>query len=77
MNLSQALAAFVGQNIGANKFERVKIRFEGYSPYGGWHIRNIFADNNRIESPLMKLFTPDPDVVMIGSKYCLLLVLSI
>ncbi|MFA6922720.1 MAG: MATE family efflux transporter, partial [Bacteroidales bacterium] len=69
MNFSMALSAFVGQNIGANKVERV------YSGYKATLLMNtvitvilslliIFFGKN-----LMHLFTDDKEVIDIGTKY--------
>ncbi len=69
MNFSMALASFVGQNIGAGFFNRVKkgLRYTimmsgGVAIFVSVAI-GIFAD------PLMRLFTNDQNVIDIGSHY--------
>ncbi len=69
MNFAAALAAFVGQNIGANKIDRVKagLKFT-------WLVTSAisicitvlvyFFGNN-----LMALFTPDRAVIELGNEY--------
>lgn len=69
MNFSMALSTFVGQNIGANKIERVKKGF----------ISTMFMANSVtlvtalviiIFGPqLMGFFTNDSEVILIGSRY--------
>jgi len=69
MNFAMALSAFVGQNLGANKPERVK--------HG---LRSTFYMTSAISvtisligiffaGPLMRLFTNDPEVIAIGKDY--------
>jgi putative MATE family efflux protein len=72
MNFSMALSTFVGQNIGAGKTERVKSGLRAT-------IRISIAISLfmsliiiLLKVPLMKLFTPDPEVIQIGSKYLII-----
>ena len=69
MTLSAALAVFVGQNVGANKYNRIA---------SGLRITFLFASTFSIlmtfvaiiwAAPLMKLFTNDPGVVAVGREY--------
>jgi len=72
MNFSQALAAFVGQNLGANKIERVRKGF-----IATFIMSNVFClmmtaiiiifGNN-----LMELFTKDANVIAIGEEYLII-----
>lgn len=69
MNFSMALASFVGQNIGAGSFDRVKrglrytILMSGAVAIIVSIAIGIFAD------PLMRIFTTDANVIEIGSHY--------
>jgi len=69
MNFAAALAAFVGQNIGANKLERVKagLKFT-------WLATSAISVSITIlvyffGNDLMMLFTPDPEVIRLGNEY--------
>lgn len=69
MNFSMALAAFVGQNIGANKYDRVKkgllstIFMTSAISLAFSAIAIIFSRQ------LMQIFTPDLAVIEIGMEY--------
>lgn len=69
MNFAAALAAFVGQNIGANKPQRVKngLRITWFITSGISIsisiLVTLFGEN------LMRLFTPDQNVISIGKNY--------
>jgi len=69
MNLSMALSTFVGQNIGAGKSERVKsgLRATVLITVLISVIMTLFIILLKV--PLMKLFTPDEEVIRIGAKY--------
>ena len=72
MNFSQAVAAFVGQNLGANKIERVRKGFKAT-----FLMSNLFCILMTIiiivfGSQLMKMFTTDPNVIAIGEKYLII-----
>ncbi len=69
MNFSAAISTFVGQNIGANKFERI-----------GKGLKSTLLMLNTISAiitilaisfagPLFRLFTDSPEVVEIGKQY--------
>jgi len=69
MNFAAALATFVGQNMGANKLNRVK---------GGFHATLLMSSIVSLTvtmlvilfgSFFMGLFTPDAEVIRIGKEY--------
>jgi len=69
MNFSAAISTFVGQNIGANKFERI-----GRGLKATLVMINIIAISITLLSmafagPLIRLFTDSPEVVEIGKQY--------
>lgn len=72
MNFSQALAAFVGQNIGAKNIERIKSGYKNTILMSGslcillTIIIIIFGES------MMKIFTNDPDVIAIGEEYLII-----
>jgi Na+-driven multidrug efflux pump len=72
MNFSMALSTFVGQNIGAGKTERVRsgLRATIRMTVLVSVIMTLFIITLKI--PLMKLFTPDTEVIQIGAKYLLI-----
>ena len=72
MTLSVALSVFVGQNIGANKFDRI---------FKGLKVALIFASVISITMslvaifwsvPMMKLFSNDAEVIAIGRDYLII-----
>jgi len=69
MNFSAAISTFVGQNIGANKFDRI-----GRGLKATLVMINIIAISITLLSmafagPLIRLFTDSPEVVEIGIQY--------
>jgi putative MATE family efflux protein len=69
MNFAMALAAFVGQNLGANKPERVK---KGL--WATFWMTSVFSISTSIvmilfAGPVMRLFTNDAEVIAIGKDY--------
>ena len=69
MNFAMALAAFVGQNLGANKPERVRNGL-----WSTFWMTSVFSVATSIvmiffAGPVMKLFTSDPEVIAIGKDY--------
>jgi putative MATE family efflux protein len=69
MNFSAAISTFVGQNIGANKFDRI-----GKGLKATLVMINIISLTVTIFSlifagPLMSLFTNSPEVIEIGKQY--------
>ncbi|MBT7993621.1 MAG: MATE family efflux transporter, partial [Bacteroidetes bacterium] len=72
MNFAAALSAFVGQNIGANKIERVRNGYRATLLMSSGisiavTIFVVFFGNS-----LMGLFSKDPDVVRIGHEYLII-----
>jgi putative MATE family efflux protein len=72
MTLSVALSVFVGQNIGANKLQRIS---------RGLKVALLFASIFSItmtivalfwSEPLMKIFSDDPEVIAIGKDYLII-----
>ncbi len=69
MNFAMALSSFVGQNIGANKIDRVKRGFYK-TMFMANFVTLIVAIIVIIFGPqLMRAFTSDPAVIHIGSNY--------
>ncbi len=69
MNLSAALSSFVGQNLGANKPDRVK---KGYLATLGMATLISIVITIMIfffGKELIALFNTDPDVIIIGERY--------
>lgn len=69
MNLGQALSTFVGQNMGAKKTERVKSGL--YTTLGMSILISLVISTIVIlfRFSLMDMFTNDPDVIAIGTRY--------
>ncbi len=72
LNLASALSMFVGQNIGANKIERVKT---GYNIT--WKINAIICIIVTtccmlLRKEMIGIFNNDPEVIKIGSEYLLI-----
>jgi putative MATE family efflux protein len=69
LNLSSALSAFVGQNIGANRIERIK---KGYlsTLYMAW-IMSIMVTGVVFlwGTQMISVFNQDPEVVFYGTQY--------
>lgn len=72
MNFSQAVAAFVGQNLGANKIDRVRIGFKATFIMSNLFCLAMTAIIVFFGSYLMKMFTTDPNVIAIGEKYLII-----
>jgi len=72
MNFSQAVAAFVGQNLGANKIDRVRRGFKVTFIMSNLFCLLMTAIIVLFGSHLMKLFTTDPNVIEIGEKYLII-----
>ncbi len=69
LNLASALSAFVGQNLGAGKFERIKKGLRATLAMS-WSISIIVMISAYLFSPqLMSLFSKDPHVIKYGSDY--------
>jgi putative MATE family efflux protein len=69
MNFSMALSSFVGQNIGANKTERVKKGFQATMLMTGIVAISITLFAIFFGEAIMSLFTNDQNVIKIGESY--------
>ncbi len=69
MNLSMALATFVGQNIGAGKPERVRRGLISTLLMSSAVSITVMGIVYLFKYPLMSMFTNDPEVVRIGAQY--------
>lgn len=69
MNFSMALSAFVGQNIGANRFDRVKDGFIATLKMSSFISIVLSIVIIIFSKQLMGLFTQDMNVIYIGSHY--------
>ncbi|MBN2598831.1 MAG: MATE family efflux transporter [Marinifilaceae bacterium] len=72
MNFSQAVAAFVGQNLGVNKIDRVRQGFKVTFIMSNIFCLMMTAIIILFGSHLMKLFTTDTNVIAIGEKYLII-----
>jgi len=69
MNFSMALSTFVGQNMGANKFERVIIGMKSTLRMTGVLSAIISLFVMVFGRELMAVFSPEPEVIESGAKY--------
>ncbi len=69
MNFAAALSTFVGQNLGANKPERIRTGLISTAVMTSVFAVLISAIALLLAGPLMRLFTNDPDVIRIGMEY--------
>ncbi len=69
MNFGMAVTSFTGQNIGAGKFERVKTGLRSTLFMGGLVSLGVTAVVLLFGNQIMGFFTPDPLVVMTGTRY--------
>ncbi len=69
MNFAAALSTFVGQNLGANKPERVRRGLISTAVMTSVFAFTITAIALLFAEPLMRLFTSDPDVISTGTEY--------
>ncbi len=72
MNFSQAVAAFVGQNLGANKIQRIKRGFKATFLMSNFFCICITAIIFISGDQLIRIFTNDPNVIEIGEKYLII-----
>ena len=72
MNFSQAVSAFVGQNLGANKIERVKQGFKVTFIMSNVFCLAMTALIVIFGGDLMRMFTTDPQVIEIGQNYLII-----
>jgi len=69
MNFAAALSTFVGQNLGANKPERVRRGLISTAVMTSVFAFTISAIAFTLAGPLMRLFTNDAEVIAIGKEY--------
>jgi len=69
MNFSQALASFVGQNLGANKINRIKLGYKNTIFMSSTLCIAITLVIIVFGKHLMMMFTTDPEVIRIGKEY--------
>lgn len=69
MNFAAALSAFVGQNLGANKPERIKAGLKSTWLITSAISLSISALVILFGKPLMGFFTPNPEVILLGNDY--------
>ena len=69
MNFAAALSTFVGQNLGANKPERVRRGLISTAVMTSIFAFTISAIALTLAGPLMRLFTNDAEVIAIGKEY--------
>ena len=69
MNFAAALSTFVGQNLGANKPERVRRGLISTIVMTSVFAFTITSIALLLAGPLMRLFTDDPEVISIGMDY--------
>ena len=72
MNFSQAVSAFVGQNLGANKIERVKQGFKATFIMSNVFCLAMTALIVIFGGDLMRMFTTDAQVIEIGQNYLII-----
>ena len=72
MNFSQAVSAFVGQNLGANKIDRVKKGFKVTFIMSNIFCLAMTALIVIFGGDLMRLFTSDSKVIEIGQNYLII-----
>jgi len=72
MNFSQAVSAFVGQNLGANKIERVKQGFKATFIMSNVFCLAMTALIVMFGGDLMRMFTTDAQVIEIGQNYLII-----
>lgn len=69
MNFAAALSTFVGQNLGANKPERIRTGLISTVLMTSAFAFTISAIAYFLAGPLMRLFTDDPIVIELGKQY--------
>tara|TARA_R110001583_G_scaffold33438_4_gene112941 strand:+ start:33764 stop:35098 length:1335 start_codon:yes stop_codon:yes gene_type:complete len=72
MNFSQAVSAFVGQNLGANKIERVRQGFKATFIMSNIFCLAMTALIVIFGGDLMRMFTTDAQVIEIGQNYLII-----
>jgi putative MATE family efflux protein len=71
MNFAMALSAFVGQNVGADRLDRVRHGFRSTLWMSGALALAISAAVIAFRSPLIRLFNSDAGVAALGARYLL------
>jgi Na+-driven multidrug efflux pump len=69
LSFSQALSTFVGQNIGANKTERVRTGLKATIKMAGGITVITTVIIVLMGNIMMRMFTSDTDVIRIGNEY--------
>jgi putative MATE family efflux protein len=69
MNFSMALTTFVGQNIGAGKYDRVRRGYLSTLAMSGGFAVLVSLAMVFLKVPLMHIFTTDARVIEVGSEY--------
>jgi putative MATE family efflux protein len=72
MAMASALAAFVGQNVGANKMDRVKAGFKVSLIFASIISVTVSAIILLFGKPLMSVFTNDAQVIELGYDYLII-----
>ncbi len=72
MNFAAALSTFVGQNLGANKPERVHYGLIETMKMVSLLVLMITAISIIFRKPIMQIFTSDAEVVRIGAEYLII-----
>jgi putative MATE family efflux protein len=72
MSFSMALTAFTGQNIGAGRIDRVKQGLKATIIMSGSFAVLISLIVISSANYLMRAFTPDPEIIRIGTEYLLI-----
>jgi len=72
MNFAAALAAFVGQNLGANKPERIKAGLKSTWLITSAMSLSISAGVFVFGKTMMGFFTPNPEVIALGNDYLII-----
>lgn len=73
MNFGQALSTYTGQNIGANKHERVNIGLKATLKMSAFTAVVTSATIMLLRNQLMQLFTNDAAVIEIGAHYLMII----
>lgn len=73
MNFSQALASFVGQNLGANKIDRIRQGYKNTIFMSATLCLVITLIIIAFGESLMSMFTTDPEVISIGKEYLVII----
>lgn len=72
MNFSQALAAFVGQNVGAKNIDRIKTGYKSTMLMSGLLCVFLTIIIILFGEDMMRIFTTDKNVIAIGEEYLII-----